>query len=238
LRSKEKEARTPLVEVWQPRVGFLMLFLCALYDLDPSSSIMAPHWLTAVAGRGDAQRVDPRLSGHEAPWGRRASGSRAREMTGGWGGGTNGAAPCWNPTTLSSLARITGDGTTWRWPFGRGRRGAGTTTTLSPRVGRAGGSDAGTMRRHARRPTERARRHTRRQRRGGPDEAGEVEVAPPPSNHRSQHPVLSSAARVGRFACSPSCPTRSPARDLGVAPSPRARSLRQPPPGRNPCDAR
>jgi hypothetical protein len=59
-----------------------------------------------------------------------------------------------------------------------------------------------------------------------------VEVAPPPSNHRSQHPALSSAARVGRFACSPSRPTRSPSRDLGVAPPPRARSLRQPPPGR------
>jgi hypothetical protein len=183
--------------------------------------------------------VDPRLSGHEAPWGRRASGSRAREMTGGWGGGTNGAAPpCWNLTTLSRLARITGDDTTWRRSFGRGRRGAGTTTTLSPRVGRAGGSDAGTLRRHARRPTERERRHTRRQRRGGPDEVGEVEVAPPPSNHWSQHPALSSAAREGRFACSPSRPTRSPARDLGVAPPPRAPSLRQLPPGRNPRDAR
>jgi hypothetical protein len=115
--------------------------------LDPSSSITTPHWLTAVAGRGDAQQVDPRFCGHEAPWGRRASGSRAREMVGGWGGGTNGAAPpCWNPTTLSSLARITGDDTTWRRPFGCGRPGAGTTTTLSPRVGRAGGSDAGTPR--------------------------------------------------------------------------------------------
>jgi hypothetical protein len=193
----------------------------------PKAHFPFTHWLTAVAGRGDAQRVDPRLSGHEAPWGRRASGSHAREMTGGWGRGTNGVAPCWNPTTLSSLACITGDDTAWRRSFGRGRRGAETTTTLWPRVGRAGGSDAGTLRRHA-----------RRQRRGGPDEAGEVEVAPPPSNHRSQHPALSSAARVGRFVCSPSHPTRSPARDLGVAPSPRARSLRQPPPGRNPRDAR
>jgi hypothetical protein len=32
LRSKEKETHTPLVEVWQPHVGFLMLFLYALYD--------------------------------------------------------------------------------------------------------------------------------------------------------------------------------------------------------------
>jgi hypothetical protein len=75
--------------------------------------------------------------------------------------------------------------------------------------------------RRAQRSMERARRRTRRQRRGGPTEAGEVEVASPPK-HRSQHLALSSLARGG-FACSPSCPTRSPTRDLGAQLSPSTR---------------
>jgi hypothetical protein len=106
--------------------------------------------------------------------------------------------------------------------------------TQSPRAGRAGGSTARTLMRRVRRPTERAQRRTRRQRRGDPDEAGEVNVAPPPPNHRSQHPALSSASWGEGFACSPSRPTRSLARDLGVAPPPHARSLRQPHLARNP----